>query len=85
MGQNTTRLLVCAGDFMIGYLLLRQASVAMMRLDQGNASPADRAFYRGKLAAARFFTHDVLPQLDAHRKIVEATDNDLMDVSEEEF
>ncbi|MGP3933704.1 acyl-CoA dehydrogenase [Nonomuraea sp. KM88] len=84
-GQNTTRLLMCAGDLMVGYLLLRQADTAHRRLDQGHLSPADRAFYRGKTAVARFFALTVLPLLDAHRAIVEATDNDLMDVPEAAF
>ncbi|MDQ1744098.1 MAG: hypothetical protein QOE23_2437, partial [Pseudonocardiales bacterium] len=33
VGQNTTRLLMSAGDLMVGYLLLRQAAVAVRKLD----------------------------------------------------
>ncbi len=33
VGQNATRLLMSAGDLMVGYLLLKQASVALAKLD----------------------------------------------------
>ncbi|WP_283135655.1 acyl-CoA dehydrogenase [Rhizohabitans arisaemae] len=84
-GQNTTRLLMSAGDLMVGYLLLRQASVSRTRLDTGGLSSADQAFHAGKLAVARFFATTVLPRLTAQRLIVETTDNALMDVPEEAF
>jgi hypothetical protein len=91
VGQNTTRLLLSAGDLMVGYLLLRQASVALTKLDaDGDGSAAalsapERAFYAGKPAVARFFAQTVLPELTARRQVVEATDNSLMDVSEASF
>jgi alkylation response protein AidB-like acyl-CoA dehydrogenase len=84
-GQNTTRLLLSLGDLVIGWLLLRQAAVAVQALDGGSASAKDRAFYEGKVAAARFFAATVLPELSARRLVVERTDNALMDVSEESF
>jgi alkylation response protein AidB-like acyl-CoA dehydrogenase len=85
VGQNTTRLLMSCGDLAIGWLLLRQAAVALRRLDEDDLSSADAAFYEGKLAVARFFSATVLPELQVRRSIVEATDNALMDVAEEAF
>ena len=85
VGQNTTRLLLSVGDLALGYLLLRQASVALGKLDGEVASDADRAFYEGKLAVARFFAHTVLPELTARRAVLESIDNNLMDVAEESF
>jgi hypothetical protein len=85
VGQNTTRLLLAAGDLMVGYLLVRQAVVALAALDREDLSPADRAFYEGKAAVARFFTQTVLPELAARRVVMESTDNALMDVAEEAF
>jgi hypothetical protein len=84
VGQNTTRLLLSAGDLMVGYLLLRQASVALTKLE-GAVSEADRAFYEGKVAVAHFFATTVLPELAARKAITEATDNALMEVSESAF
>ena len=72
------------GDVVIGWLLLRQAEVALAAL-AGQASEKDRAFYEGKVAAASFFAKTVLPELTARRSIVEATDNALMDLPEAAF
>ena len=86
VGQNTTRLLLAAGDLIVGWLLLRQAEVALTALD-GSApvSEKDRDFYTGKGAAAQFFARQVLPRLAAERAMAEATDNTLMDVPESAF
>jgi len=85
VGQNTSRLLLCAGDLVVGWLLLRQAEVAKAALDAGTASVKDQKFYEGKIAAASFFARTVLPKIAAERQIAEATDNSLMDVSEDAF
>src|SRR3954453_7527380 len=85
VGQNATRLLMSAGDLMVGYLLLRQAAVALDKLDANGVSEADRAFYEGKAAVARFFATTVLPELTARRQVAEAMDNALMDVPEASF
>ena len=84
VGQNTTRLLLSVGDLLVGWLLTRQASVALKALDAG-ATPADVDFYQGKLAVARFFTGTVLPELSARRSVLEHTDNALMDVADGSF
>ncbi|WP_068402266.1 acyl-CoA dehydrogenase [Kribbia dieselivorans] len=84
VGQNTSRLLLAAGDLIIGWLLIRQAAIAHEALEAG-ASAADQDFYTGKIAAAKFFARQVLPQITAQRAITEASDNDLMDVPESAF
>ncbi len=85
VGQNTTRLLMSCGDLAIGWLLLKQASIALTRLDGNGLSASDKAFYEGKLAVAKFFSATVLPELVSRRKVVEGTDNALMDVAESAF
>ncbi len=84
VGQNTSRLLLACGDLITGWLLLRQAAVAQAALDAG-ASGRDRAFYQGKVAAARFFARQMLPLLTAARVVAEGVDNALMEVPEEAF
>jgi alkylation response protein AidB-like acyl-CoA dehydrogenase len=85
VGLNTTRLLLAAGDLVIGWLLLREAEVALARLEAPGVTASDRAFYTGKVAAARFFARQVLPRLAAERVICEATDLDLMRLDEAAF
>jgi hypothetical protein len=84
VGQHTVRLLMATGDLMIGWLLQRQAEVAIAKLDAG-AAGKDKAFYEGKLAVASFFARNVLPELSAGRKIVESADNALMELDESAF
>jgi Acetyl-CoA dehydrogenase C-terminal like/Acyl-CoA dehydrogenase, C-terminal domain len=84
VGQHTVRLLMAVGDLLVGWLLLRQAEVALTALG-GSVSPKDAAFYEGKVGAARFFARTVLPQLAAQRTIVENADNTLMDLPEAAF
>jgi len=82
VGLNTTRLLLALGDLLIGWLLLTHAEIALHELDQIDAGSAERDFYAGKLAAARFFAATVLPRLAAERKVAEETTLDLMDLPE---
>jgi alkylation response protein AidB-like acyl-CoA dehydrogenase len=86
-GLNTTRLLLALGDLIVGWLLARQAEVALARLDDADNPPddADRAFYQGKIAAARFFAATMLPKLAAEREIAENTTLDLMELPEAAF
>jgi alkylation response protein AidB-like acyl-CoA dehydrogenase len=86
VGLNSVRLLLAFGDLLIGWLLARHAEVAQRALDDADTlSQADRDFYAGKIAVARFFATTVLPRLEAERKILEQTTLDLMDVPEGAF
>jgi alkylation response protein AidB-like acyl-CoA dehydrogenase len=80
-GLHSRRLLLAVGDLVVAWLLLRQAEIAQAKLDGG----ADDDFYRGKVAAATFFSREVLPRLTADRKIVEAADLTAMDLPDEAF
>jgi alkylation response protein AidB-like acyl-CoA dehydrogenase len=85
VGLNASRLLLATGELITSWLLLRAAEVAGNLLKQSDLAPKDRAFYEGKVAAAKFFAQNFLPPLSADRVIVEGTDNALMDMAEEAF
>ena len=86
VGLTSVRLLLAVGDLIIGWLLGRQAEVALRALDNAEAlSDGDRDFYTGKLAVAKFFATTVLPRLESDRKIIEQTTTDLMEVPEGAF
>jgi alkylation response protein AidB-like acyl-CoA dehydrogenase len=84
VGQHSVRLLMSMGDLLIGWRLLVGATVAQEALDR-SPSPGDRAFYEGKIAAAAFFAKTVLPELSARRAVVDAADNELMELDEAAF
>ncbi len=86
VGLTSVRLLLAVGDLIIGWLLARQAEVALRALDHADSlSAADRDFYAGKLAVAKFFAATVLPRLESDRKIIEQTTTDLMEIPEGAF
>ena len=84
VGLGSVRFLMSVGDLVIGWLLQRQAVVAMEALDAG-VSGADRAFYEGKIAVASFFAKNFLPLLTSTRQVIEALDNDIMELDEAAF
>jgi hypothetical protein len=84
IGLNSRRFLLALGDVIVAWLLQRQADVALTAL-AGEVSPADQRFYEGKVAAAHFFAHEVLPRIGADRRIVESTTLDAMELPEDAF
>ena len=83
VGLNTSRVLMAVGDIITAWLLLRQADIASEKLAAGAGK--DEAFYEGKIASAHFFIENYLPHITADRKIVEGTDNSIMEISENAF
>ena len=84
VGLGSVRFLMSVGDLVIGWLLQRQAVVAMEALDAG-VSGSDRGFYEGKIAVASFFAKNFLPLLTSTRQVIEALDNDIMELDEAAF
>lgn len=84
VGLGSVRFLLAVGDLVIGWLLLKQAAVAIKALDEG-ATGDDRAFYEGKVASASFFAKNMLPLLTSVRTVVESIDNETMELDEASF
>jgi alkylation response protein AidB-like acyl-CoA dehydrogenase len=84
VGTGSVRFLMSVGDLLIGWLLQRQAEIALAALDNG-AEGSEKAFYEGKVAVSSFFAKNMLPQLTATRGILETIDNDLMELDEAAF
>ena len=85
VGLNSTRLLMAAGDLVIGWLLLRAAEVSAKRLEDTSLSEADKSFYLGKVESGRWFVRNRLPLIHAERVIAESTDLTIMDLPEAAF
>ena len=84
VGTGSVRFLMSVGDLVMGWLLLRQATVAIAALDDG-AAGAEHSFYEGKIAAASFFAKNFLPLLSGTRQVIEAVDNEIMELDEASF
>jgi hypothetical protein len=84
IGLVSVRFLLAVGDLLIGWLLLAQADVAQAAL-AASPSPADEAFYQGKIATATFFAKNMLPHIREVRGIVESVDDAIMALPESAF
>ena len=82
VGLNTSRCLMAVGEIITSWLLLRQADIAVVKLPDAGK---DKLFLEGKIASAKFFVQNFLPHITADRKIVEATDNAIMEIAEGAF
>jgi hypothetical protein len=81
VGLESVPFLLAFGDLVIGWLLLRNAQIALDALD-AQPSAWDHNFYTGKITAAKFFASTVLPRLSAQRRIAENIDLSVMDLDE---
>jgi hypothetical protein len=83
VGLQGNRILFAVGKLVVGWRLVVHAELAAERVE--SAGGADAAFYAGKVASARFYCAEVLPEIGADRRIIEASSLDLMDVDEAAF
>lgn len=84
VGLGSVRFLLSVGDLLLGWLLARQAGVAIEKLDAG-ATGDERTYLEGKIAAASFFAKNMLPLLTSTRQVIETIDNEVMELDEAAF
>jgi len=77
-----TRLL---GTTLCGALAGKAAIAAQARLDAGNVSDSDRAFYESKIVSARFFGEQILPSTSGLAAAVTAGADDLFAIPADQF
>jgi hypothetical protein len=82
-GLQGNRILFALAELVIGWRLAVSAEVALRKL--AGAAGDDQAFYRGKLAAARFYARTVLPGIAMARKLVESSDLELMELPDDSW
>ncbi len=83
IGLNANRLLESLSEVVLAWLLIDQAALAQEKLT--SATGDDVAFYQGKVASARFFARNVLPEIGARRRIVESSTLDIVEMDDALF
>ena len=78
VGFQASPILESLAEVVIAWQLLRQAEVAIAKVDED-------PFYLGKVEAARWFLNDVAPKVAARRERAAAEDGHLMDLPVEAF
>nr|MBA3465439.1 acyl-CoA dehydrogenase [Deltaproteobacteria bacterium] len=87
VGFQGNRILFALAEIVIGWRLAVSAQVAHTAIGRlgATATGEDKAFYRGKLAAARFYAKNVLPGIGLARKLIEAGDLELMELPDDSW
>ena len=70
-----------AGNVACGWLLAKAALVAQRRLD----ADSDEAFYRHKIASARFFAERILPRAAGLRRMIRSGSAAVMAIDADQF
>ena len=81
VGMQGNRILFALAELVIGWRLAINAKVALAKV--GSATGDDAAFYKGKLAASRFYAKNVLPGIGLVRKLIEQGDLELMQLEDD--
>lgn len=79
---NANRYLEMFSEVVIGWQLLRGASIAHAALEGGST---EKAFYDGKIKAAHWFARNVLPTVAAKGELMGHEDESAMEISDESF
>jgi hypothetical protein len=85
IGLYATRILHATGRLYGAKLLLDQALIAARQIEALGSEHFDYAFYNGKVAAARFFTRNILPEAATILRVIKDGDTSAIDVVEEAF
>lgn len=83
VGLHTNSLLESTSEVLLGWRLLVHAGIALRKMM--DCDDADRAFYEGKVASARFFARNVLPKTALRRRLAESEDGAIMQLADEVF
>lgn len=81
----STRTLHCCGYLACSALILDQAVRAAQTLAEIGTDHYDYPFYKGKVETARYFIHNLLPNLIATWGIISDADTSAIDIPEEAF
>ena len=79
------RFLMMMSKLTVGWLLLDAASIACKKLDGGDLSEADRAFYEGKKYGGIYFGLNILPEVVAGARVLRSADQSPVSISDAAF
>jgi alkylation response protein AidB-like acyl-CoA dehydrogenase len=82
---NATRFLENLAEMFMGRIMLEQAIIAAERLHHAQAPPQDTAFYRGKVASARYFCRNIMPKAFARYVALQEEDDSALAGGDEAF
>jgi len=82
---QANRFLEMASEVAVGWLLLEQAVLAADKLAGVDAGHPDHAFYTGKIFAAEYYAHNVLPGVAYKGKLLDNEDQTALQIPDAAF
>ncbi|NPV92130.1 MAG: acyl-CoA dehydrogenase [Firmicutes bacterium] len=82
-GLYATRILHATGKLICGKILLDQALLAKRKMEEIGSEHHDYPFYQGKVASARFYVRNIVPEIETTLKVVKDADTSAIEVPEE--
>jgi len=82
IGFFATRILQATGHIYGAKLLLEHALIAQKKIDAIGKEHFEYPFYAGKVASAKFFAHNLLPQVGMILRVIKEGDNSVMEIPE---
>jgi hypothetical protein len=80
---NAVKTLFVCAQVQVAECLLEQALIAGRKLDELPDGDHERTFYAGKIAAARYYLNQVLPQAFVQTEIIRNEDRIVLEIPEE--
>lgn len=81
----STRILHATSMLYCGYLILDQGLLATSKLESLGEDHYDASFYKGKIASARFYILNVLPEIFTIKTVLEEGDTSALEISADSF
>jgi len=85
MPLYATRILHATGELVCGQMILEQALVAQAKIDELGKDHYDYAFYNGKVNAARYYLHNIVPNIFRTLEVIKDGDTSVIDIDENAF
>jgi alkylation response protein AidB-like acyl-CoA dehydrogenase len=82
---NANRFLEMMSELVVGWLLLEQGVIAHKALETTPKDHPDHAFYRGKVASARYYARNVLPGVNAKLDLINLEDDTPLTIDDASF
>ncbi|WP_054695363.1 acyl-CoA dehydrogenase [Syntrophomonas palmitatica] len=80
-----TRILHATAELACGQLILDQALLAARRMAELGSDHYDYAFYQGKVMAAKYFIHNIVPNIFRTLEVIKEGDTSVLEIEEAAF
>ena len=84
-GIFVTRILRATGHIYGAKLLLEHALIAQLKVEELGEKHHEFPYYAGKVASAKFFIYNILPEVFSISRIIKEGDLSVMAIPEESF